>query len=115
MSTTFFHALEIKLLDPAVRGSREAVSALLSDDFVEVASNGRIYGKPTILDLRVAEVATGVPDHQISDFSLRMIAPEIALVTYHSTTPERRSIRFSLWKQTGGEWRMVFHQGTITT
>jgi hypothetical protein len=112
MSADLLRALELKLMDPAVRGSREAASALLADDFVEFASDGRAYDKPAILDLLAADPA--LPDRAVEGLSVRMLAPSVALVTYRATARGRRSLRSSLWREEGGHWRMVFHQGTST-
>ncbi len=114
MSAELLRTLELKLMDPAVRGSREQASALLADDFMEFASNGHAYDKAAILDLLVADPGFGPLEHRIEDFTVRMIAPSLALVTYRSEARGRRSLRSSLWREAGGHWRMLFHQGTLS-
>lgn len=109
--------LEQRLLRPEVRKSPAEVGALLADDFVEFASDGRVCGKAQIIEsLRKSPAARMT----LSDFKVRMLAPDVALATfrYHrESTPERpaaRSIRSSVWKRTNGRWRMAFHQGTLS-
>jgi hypothetical protein len=114
MTVAFFRELEIRLMDPALRGSREDVSALLAEDFVEFASNGHIYDKPGILDALAAEAVVGAPERAVADFAVRMLAPNVALVTYRAEKRGIRSLRSSIWKQVDGNWRMTFHQGTPT-
>ncbi len=112
MSADLLRVLELKLMDPAVRGSRETTSALLADDFVEFGSNGQRYEKSTILDFLAADPGVDVQERKVEDFSVRMVASSVALVTYRSTTSGRQSLRSSLWQETDGRWRMLFHQGT---
>jgi hypothetical protein len=97
-----------------VRASREDVSTLLSDDFVEFASSGQVYDKATIVELLAADPSSNALELGIEDFSVRFPVPSIALVTYRSKTRGRLSLRASLWQESGGRWRMLFHQGTLT-
>ncbi|HTQ12648.1 MAG TPA: DUF4440 domain-containing protein [Rhizomicrobium sp.] len=109
---TDFRELELRLMDPAVRGNRAAVGVLLAGDFVEFASDGRVYGRDEILDLLAAEAMSGAPDRGIDDFAVRMLSADIALVTYRASARGKRSLRSSIWCKVAGDWRMVFHQGT---
>ncbi len=106
--------LEEALLRPEVRRSREKMSALLADDFVEYGRSGRIYDKASILDTAINSF-----DGQLSmhDFSAKALAPSVALVRYATVlrqagTNEFHSLRSSIWSRTGRGWRLVFHQGT---
>ena len=106
--------LEETLLRPEVRRSRENMSALLADDFMEYGRSGRVYDKAAILD------TTDKPfDGQLSlhGFSAKALAPSVALVRYatvlrRSDGNEFHSLRSSIWTRTGQGWRLVFHQGT---
>jgi hypothetical protein len=112
MSAELVEALERTLLDPAVRGSREAASALLADDFLEFGSDGHAYDKAAMLNLLAADPAFGESEPKVDHLHVRMLASSIALVTYRSTARGKHSLRASLWQERGGHWRMVFHQGT---
>ena len=107
--------LEQLLLTDAVRKNREAVSALLAEDFREFGSSGRIFTKNAILDLLETE---GPGQVSMEDFALQEITSSVALVTYKSISlagpSVRKALRSSLWKREEGSWRMVFHQGTLT-
>ena len=49
-------------------------------------------------------------------FNVQMFAPQAALVTYRAlrhSDPAVYSLRSSVWEQKRGQWRMVFHQGTV--
>jgi hypothetical protein len=107
--------LERELLDPAVRRDRNRVDALLHDDFLEFGSSGRMWTRTELLDLLVTE------DYfppAMEAFDCRMLAPDLALVTYRTMradpqTAARRTVnRSSIWVRANGTWRMRFHQGT---
>jgi len=107
--------LEEALLNPVVRRDRARVSALLTEDFLEFGSSGRVWTRDRILDL-LASAAYQLPSAE--DFECRKIAEGVALVTYRSvradpqTGQRSAALRSSLWVEESGEWRMRFHQGT---
>src|SRR3954470_11502645 len=81
--TRTLRELEECLLTPEVRGSRDAVSALLGDDFIEFGSSGVIYDKITVLAGLEGERDEGMPiERQTSDWSVRELGPDAALITY---------------------------------
>lgn len=108
--------LEERLLQPEFRRNRAAVSALLADDFVEFGSSGRVYEKPTVLDLLQTEELYPVV---LSDFRTVLLTPETALVLYRTIRPEGPPepgavfLRSSVWVRRSGRWQMLFHQGTL--
>jgi hypothetical protein len=108
--------LEEHLLDPAVRHNSELVASLLTDDFIEFGSSGRVFNKASILE----DLKNETPRlaSLLSDFSTREIAPNAILATYKAT---RRNIngeiigqswRSSLWTNIDSHWQITFHQGT---
>ena len=107
-------ALEQALLDPKVRQDREAVSNLLTEDFMEFGSSGRMFDKQATL----AQLAEEVPFWlSLTEFSCDLLASNIALVTYraHRTSPSGEkvsSLRSSVWTLEQDCWRMRFHQGS---
>lgn len=113
-------ALERALLDPATRGDRTRMSALLTEDFIEFGSSGRIWTRSEILDLLETEQYT---PPALEDFACRLIAPGVALVTYRTVRSGAQSdaqnagrqvtLRSSIWvEESPDRWRLRFHQGT---
>lgn len=118
--------LEAFLFDPVARRDIAAVSDLLSEEFREFGSSGRIYTKLDIL----AELSTEQPVViTLTDFNCELVAPTVALVTYkslssHDNRAPTQALRSSLWvlrrshtrssQDPAGEsrWQMLFHQGT---
>ena len=111
----FLLELEKKLLDPALRRQPEQLAPLLADDFVEFGSSGRSYDKKQVLYLLRRQLAARLT---IEEFHLVELSPDAALVRYRARSEpadgraEKHSLRSSVWVQSKGEWRMIFHQGT---
>lgn len=104
---------ERMLLEPATRKS-ETISQLLAESFVEFGSSGRVFTKTQVVALLQAE-----PPMQVaaSEFKVRLLAPQIALVTYRTRRhpePPTEALHSSIWEQRQGKWQMIFHQGTPT-
>lgn len=110
--------LEESLLVPAVRRNRARLLDMLTEDFVEFGSSGRVWTRKSIIELLAKETAFVPP--AIEEFQCALLAPNLALVTYRTVridekTGERlASLRSSLWTRSSGEWKMRFHQGTRT-
>lgn len=114
-----FRRLEQALHRPEVRGSRDAVSVLLAEDFREFGSSGTIYDKASVVEALAQDApAAPSPLPVILDFAGQALAPHVVLVTYrsvrpsHGDDPERVVLRSSIWQQVKGSWLMLFHQGT---
>lgn len=107
--------LEMKLLRPEIRKSREDLSKLIDDDFIEIGSSGKFYTKNDVIkelqDQQFAEI-------KISGFEIKKLKEDIVLAVYKSekADPETGKIisarRSSVWKLNGENWQIVFHQGT---
>jgi len=111
-----FLDLETQLHRKEVRNSKEKVSALLADEFIEFGSSGFKYDKAFTLDSLSEEVI----DLEISveEFETKRLSDDIVLVTYKTskidpdTGSRFQSLRSSIWKNNSGNWQMMFHQGT---
>jgi hypothetical protein len=97
--------LEASLTRAEVRASAEALHRLISDEFVEFGSSGRVYTKQ---DAIAQLLSAGISSFDVTDFRVLAIGPDAALVTYRT----ERSLRCSVWRREGDSWRIVFHQGT---
>lgn len=108
------HALEEQLLQPDFRRNREAVSEILTDDFREFGSAGRVWNKQQILDFLESEAFFHAG---VRDFAAEELSAETFLVTYTASVTTAgvenfASLRSSLWVKRDGRWQMRFHQGT---
>src|SRR5579859_2419565 len=107
--------LEAEIVSADVWQSREALEALMTPDFVEFASLGRVYDRAAL----VAELlGKQPPPIRVEDFTVRELTPEVALVTYRSVIdrpvgdPPAIALRSSIWCREDGRWRMTFHHWT---
>ena len=102
--------LENKLLLPEIRTSKEEVMNLLSDNFFEFGSSGKVLYK----DEDISEATLGIVKMTMSDFEIHSLSEEIVLATYriYNELNNQHSLRSSIWKVVGGQWKMHFHQGT---
>ena len=109
--------LEEQLLHPETRSSPEAVAELLAEGFVEIGSSGIVFDRAQILESLDREPPIR---RTISDFKAIALSEGVVLVTYLATRdrgpgkPAASSLRSSIWKSIDGQWKMAFHQGTLT-
>ncbi|UOQ50047.1 DUF4440 domain-containing protein [Gracilibacillus caseinilyticus] len=94
-----------------VRASREKLDSILADDFFEIGSSGRMFGKKECLESGVVLMEMTLHNYQIQP-----LAEGVVLATYFITdkTRKRNTLRSSIWKHIDGRWQLYFHQGTIT-
>jgi hypothetical protein len=86
-------------------------------DFWEVGASGRRYSREFILNMRRREalVDADAAGWKASGFGLRQLGPDCFLLTYTLDQAGRLSRRATIWERAAEGWRIVFHQGTITT
>jgi hypothetical protein len=105
--------LEESLWITESRFDKEHMERTLADDFFEFGRSGRIYERnDTINGARPQEINAKIP---LKNFSIRLITPDVALVTYISEVKYEEleaGNRSSLWHKTPSGWRLKFHQGT---
>ena len=106
--------LEKRLHSPELRRDPSLAGALLSAEFRELGSSGRIWSREEVVKAIGSEVPLRIESR---DYRCQLLTPELVLLTYTSRTlrdsaPAREALRSSLWRLEGGEWRALFHQGT---
>lgn len=103
--------LEESLLTPAIRSSKEDLNNLLSDDFIEITSSGKMYDKKQIINALLEEENISF---KLQDFKAKSLSKTLTLVTYTAIKNNRFvSLRSSIWSNHDGKWQMIFHQGTM--
>jgi hypothetical protein len=111
---TELERLELLLMDDEVRRDRERVGALLTHDFVEFGSSGRVWTREATLGLLATETYT---PPRAEGFAFRLLGSDVALVTYRTMRKdvageETVTLRCSIWVRESGSWQVCFHQGT---
>ena len=105
--------LEEKLWKATTRFDKNWMNEILSRDFFEIGLSGRTYSKEMTIACEFSEIPISFP---LSDFKIRLIAKNVALITYISSvnypTGLEKGLRSSLWCKRNGKWKLEFHQGT---
>jgi hypothetical protein len=108
-----FRVLEQRLSMPAAPNLREALRALLADEFRAIGSSGIVSDGKALLD---ALFADGRP-RQFEDFKASRVGEGVVLLTYISRSwwepgwqPAVR--RSSVWIYRHDRWQLLFRQGT---
>ena len=105
--------LETSLWRETTRFDHTWMNAILAPDFTEFGRSGRRYDRKASLEADREPINAVLP---LEQFTVELLRPDLALVTYISETVApngpRRSNRMSLWDRTDGTWRLRFHQGT---
>lgn len=106
-------SLEEKLLQSSTRKNAAELAALLTGNFREFGSSGRIFDKASI----IAELRDESPrELSLHTFQAIVASPDVVLVTYISRRgaggTSREFLRSSIWIQEDGTWKIRFHHGT---
>jgi len=101
--------LERRLQDPIHRRDAQWLASVLADEFEEVGKSGRLFSRGDTLAMLSSEQDTTI---EIHDLASRLLAPDLALVTWVSFSDGVHARRTSLWRRDAGSWRLVHHQGT---
>jgi hypothetical protein len=99
---------------PEFSGSREGLESMIAEDFWEVGASGRRYSRAYVLKTLATREKNPIEDHwQTSEFHCRELAPDLYLLTYTLLQAERKTRRATIWQRRDGDWKIVFHQGTL--
>ena len=111
--------LETTLLKPEIRSSAEDLDLLLADDFVEFGSSGEIYDKKMILERLPKDAEISPVQFEVSNFQVKALSENVVLATFKTdkilpNNSRVTALRASIWRNTNGNWQMIYHQGTPT-
>ena len=106
-----FRDFEERLLSKEVRSSRDKLSELIDDNFLEYGASWKKYDKSFILD-RLPKTDFSIID--IKEFNVYQISDTCAQTRFHTKEEDgRECLRNSIWKKQGNSWKIIFHQGTL--
>jgi hypothetical protein len=106
------YTLEERLLHPDREPDRTALIPLLSEDFKEFCTSGRIFNRQQTIDVLLSSDPRPATIHH---FYVTPLAENVALATYRATTPLAATHRSSLWIFRDNRWQLFFHQGTVAS
>ncbi|MBS4207550.1 DUF4440 domain-containing protein [Bacillus sp. FJAT-50079] len=86
---------------------------ILSEEFCEFGTSGKVYDKNAQLSLIDDEGKVENP-YIITSFHVKSLSQHSAHVTYHTESKSNgsKSLRSSIWRYEHTRWYLYFHQGT---
>jgi hypothetical protein len=96
--------------------TKQDIENQMCDEFWEVGASGNVYTKKDVIETLLERYND--PDHQdiweAKNFKLTKIAPDNYLLTYVLIQEKTRVTRRStIWRKKNGDWKILYHQGTI--
>jgi hypothetical protein len=98
--------------------ARADFERMTDEGFWEVGASGRRYSREHVVD--VLEDRHQVASHlaledtwETVDFALRELGGDTYLLTYTLLQGPRKTRRMTVWRRSGKEWKVLFHQGTL--
>jgi hypothetical protein len=104
------YSLEERLLHPEKETDRSELTGLLTAEFKEFCTSGRIFNMRQLSNVLLT---TSPRTATMSHFYVTSLGDDSALATYHITTANSTSHHSSIWVLRDNKWQMLFHQGTI--
>lgn len=92
------------------------IEVQMCDEFWEVGASGHIYTRQDVIVTLLERYndASYQDVWETSDFKLTQIAPDNYLLTYNLVQNKtRRTRRSTIWRKVSGQWKILYHQGTI--
>lgn len=86
----------------------------IHDDFIEFGKSGKVFDKDSIVQyLNNLETDR---DIEIYSFEIKIVKEGFLVANYISDEKEidKRALRTSIWINENENWKLYFHQGTIT-
>ena len=106
-----------KELERAVKvPSKKIMEEMISDDFIELLSDGSMMMKGEVINEIIKHANSGLTFKSF-EHQERMISEDVGVVLYKTRTDfephgEVNVQRSSFWKNEDGVWRNIFHQAT---
>ena len=108
--------LEDEINTPVARNNPFRLNELIADEFIEIGATGKKWDKGSIVRELLKEENIEI---NTSNFTVRELSEDLRLAMYlsvkinKSDKTEIKSIRSSIWKFIDGNWKIIFHQGTL--
>ena len=103
-------SLELELVNVATRKNKDRLCELLSDDFEEFGSSGKVYSKRDILNILPSSKSV---IYELNDFRFINLSGDCILAKYKANTSGVGSYRTSIWVKNVNGWQMLHHQSTV--
>ena len=92
--------------------SIDNLKSRLAEEYIEFGSSGKVYNR----DITISSLLqlTKNKEIYILGFMVTVLSETVLMANYFSYDRVKRThaARTSIWKQTNGQWKIYFHQGT---
>ena len=110
--------LEFCMYDNNFRNSQEKLETIISKEFIEYGSTGTVFNHDTVMDFLVGDSNSSTV-HKIVEKEIKQLSENVVLLLYrmeslNTDKTVRKTIRSSVWEKKDGQWKVLFHQGTVT-
>lgn len=108
-------ALEPIFHHPELGTTRDVYEGMTDPGFWEVNGSGYRYSRESVIQGLLRRYSRSYEERwETSDFYCQEIAPDNYLLTYNLIQDGVRLTRRStIWRNVGGVWKIVYHQGTV--
>jgi hypothetical protein len=96
--------------------TKQDIEAQICDEFWEVGASGSIYTKQEVIEILTERYNDSHYQDiwETSNFELTKIATDNHLLTYQLVQNKIRYTRRStIWRKCNGQWKILYHQGTV--
>jgi hypothetical protein len=104
---------------PELGTSRQDFERMIEAEFWEVGASGQRYGREYVLNELERRYGNGGDagneNLRAEEFHCRELAENLYLLTYTLFQGPRESRRATIWRLVSGEWKIVYHQGTLVS
>lgn len=107
-------ALELKLLHTDMRTHPEVIDELLDNTFEEIGNNGQVNSRDQAVNWLLNK--DNALSWSLEDFRIKPLSTDTVIAIYRAIKSNQTkatrggSIRCSIWRRYGDQWKMVFHQ-----
>jgi hypothetical protein len=108
-------SMELSLLDKNIRNDKNELKNIISSDFIEYSSSGKIYTYEDCIKYLPEE--NKQIKYNILNIEINKLSEDIILLLYTIEMEKENKMevsnRSSIWINKNGKWKILFHQGTI--
>ena len=86
----------------------------IHDEFIEFGKSGQVFDKNSII--KYLNNLDSDRDIEIQDFGIKNLKDDLLIANYISNEKEAgiKALRTSIWVKEYSDWKLYFHQGTVT-
>lgn len=86
----------------------------IHDEFIEFGKSGRVFDKNSII--KYLNNLDSDRDIEIKNFVIKYLRDDLVIANYISSNKETdiKALRASIWVREYKDWKLYFHQGTVT-